>query len=193
MPDAAETGQDSSEGQGSGPILALLPPGAPFSGLTPAQHLLRRLVLDSVTAPISKLAYGRALDHLFSFAAGRPLTRALLQEWKADMEGLAPSSINVRLSAVRKLIAEARRNGMLGVEEAANLSDIPNIRQQGTRLGNWITREQAKELLAVPIAHPSKESATMSSWPSWSDVRCAGRSSPPSTSKPSRCGRAAGS
>lgn len=30
------------------------------------------------------------------------------------------------------------------------LSEVPNIRQQGTRLGNWLTREQAKELLAVP-------------------------------------------
>ncbi len=66
------------------------------------------------------------------------------------MEGMAPSSINVRLSAVRKLITEARKNGMLGVEEAASLSDIPKIRQQGTRLGNWLTREQARELLAVP-------------------------------------------
>jgi site-specific recombinase XerD len=25
-----------------------------------------------------------------------------------------------------------------------------NIRQKGTRLGNWLTREQAKDLLAVP-------------------------------------------
>jgi integrase len=29
-------------------------------------------------------------------------------------------------------------------------TDVPNIRQQGTRLGNWLTREQTKELLAVP-------------------------------------------
>ncbi len=66
------------------------------------------------------------------------------------MDGLAPSTINVRLSAVRKLVAEARASGMLGVDEAARLTDVPNIRQQGTRLGNWLTREQAKELLAVP-------------------------------------------
>ena len=118
--------------------------------LTPAQQELRQMVLDSVPAASSKLAYGHALDHLFCFAAGRPLTRFLLQEWKAGMEGLAPSSINVRLSAVRKLVSEARRNGMLGVEEAATLTDIPNVRQQGTRLGNWLTREQARELLAVP-------------------------------------------
>jgi integrase len=39
---------------------------------------------------------------------------------------------------------------MIGLEEAASLSDVPNARQKGTRLGNWLTREQAKELLAVP-------------------------------------------
>jgi hypothetical protein len=37
---------------------------------------------------------------------------------------------------------------MIGLEEAANLTDVPNARQKGTRLGNWLTREQAKELLA---------------------------------------------
>ena len=107
-------------------------------------------MLDAVTAPTTKLAYWHALDDLFRFLAGRPLARALLQEWKARMEGLAPSTVNVRLSAVRKLVLEARASGMLGVDEAARLTDVPNIRQQGTRLGNWLTREQAKELLAVP-------------------------------------------
>jgi len=150
MPDAVETRQESSEGQGSGPDLALLPPGAALPGLTPAQRELRRRVLDAVSAPTTKLAYGHALDDLFRFLAGRPLDRALLQEWKAGMEGLAPSTVNVRLSAVRKLVAEARASGMLGVDEAARLTDVPNIRQQGTRLGNWLTREQARELLTVP-------------------------------------------
>src|SRR5258705_9875587 len=48
------------------------------------------------------------------------------------------------------MVGEARRAGMLGQEEAASLTDVPNISQKGTRLGNWLTREQAKELLAVP-------------------------------------------
>ena len=150
MAQAAEIQEESLAGQGSGPDLALLPPGVPIPGLTPAQQLLRRLVLDSVTAPTSKLAYGHALDDLFRFLAGRPLDRALLQEWKVGMEGLAPSTVNVRLSAVRKLVSEARASGMLGSDEAARLTDVPNIRQQGTRLGNWLTREQARELLTVP-------------------------------------------
>jgi hypothetical protein len=34
---------------------------------------------------------------------------------------------HVRLSAVRKMIGEARRNGMIGQEEAASLTDSANI------------------------------------------------------------------
>jgi integrase len=30
------------------------------------------------------------------------------------------------------------------------LTDVPNISQKGTRVGNWLTGEQAKELTAVP-------------------------------------------
>ena len=120
------------------------------SNLLPSQLLLKQMVLDSVVSAHSKRNYGKALDDLFLFAASQPLTRALLMEWRSTMEKLSPSTVNVRLSAFRKLVSEARKNGMIGAEEAANLSDIPNIRQQGTRLGNWLTREQAKELLAVP-------------------------------------------
>jgi integrase len=50
----------------------------------------------------------------------------------------------------RKMIGEARKNGMLGAAEASSLTEVPNMSQKGTRLGNWPTREQAKELLAVP-------------------------------------------
>jgi len=122
---------------------------APFS-LTPAQARLRQMVLDSVPSLHSKRNYAKALDDLFAFCASRPLSRALLMEYRTTMDHLSPSTINVRLSAVRKLVGEARRNGMIGREEADDLTDVPNVGQKGTRLGNWLTREQAKELLAVP-------------------------------------------
>jgi hypothetical protein len=41
-------------------------------------------------------------------------------EWRAGMESLSPSTINVRLSAVRKMVGEARRAGMIGQEKEAN-------------------------------------------------------------------------
>jgi integrase len=126
------------------------PPGQPPYTLTQGQTILRQMVLDSVQSIHSKRNYAKALDDLFVFCASRPLSRALLMEYRTTMGHLSPSTINVRLSAIRKLVGEARRNGMIGLEEAANLTDVPNARQKGTRLGNWLTREQAKELLAVP-------------------------------------------
>jgi integrase len=108
------------------------------------------MVLDSVLSIHSKRNYAKALDDLFAFSASRPLSRTLLMEYRMSMENLSPSTINVRMSAIRKLVGEARRNGLIEREEADNLTDVPNVRQTGSRLGNWLTREQAKELLAVP-------------------------------------------
>jgi site-specific recombinase XerD len=72
-------------------------------------------------------------------------------EYRAAMleKKLSASTVNVCLSAVRKLIGEAQRNGIVGAEEAANLAGVPNLAQKGTQLGNWLTREQAEELLTV--------------------------------------------
>src|SRR3984893_2406138 len=115
---------------------------------------LREMVLNSVASDHSKRNYAKALDEVFALCEARqqPLSRALLMEYRAAMleKKLSASTVNVRLSAIRKLIGEAQRNGIIGAEEAANLAGVPNLSQKGTRLGNWLTRDQAKELLTVP-------------------------------------------
>ena len=115
---------------------------------------LRRAVLNGVAAGNSKRNYALALDELAAFCTERrqPISRALLLEFKAAMleRELSASTINVKLSAIRKLVNEAKRVGVISGEEASQMSDVPNIPQRGTRLGNWLTRDQAKELLAVP-------------------------------------------
>jgi integrase len=115
---------------------------------------LREMVLNSVASEHSKRNYAKALDELYALCEERkqPLSRALLMEYRAAMleKGLSASTVNVRLSAIRKLIGEAQRNGIIGAEEAANLAGVPNLSQKGTRLGNWLTRDQAKKLLTVP-------------------------------------------
>ena len=47
---------------------------------------LKRMFLDSVVSANSKRNYAQALDGLFLFSEGRPLTRALLMEWRATMK-----------------------------------------------------------------------------------------------------------
>lgn len=104
--------------------------------LTESQLVLKQMVLNSVPALATRRSYARALDDLFGFASGRPLTRALLQEWKASMDALAASTVNVKLAAARRLVSEARRNGLIGAEEASNLADIRTWRNAGR---GWAT------------------------------------------------------
>jgi len=115
---------------------------------------LRHMVLQTVTSVHSKRNYAKALDEVFKLCASRSqaISRLLLMEYRASMieKELNPSTINVRLSAVRKLVSEARRNGFINNDQATQMSGIPNVRQQGTRMGNWLTREQTKDLLAIP-------------------------------------------
>ena len=131
----------------------------PSSGDSPldrsgAIRALREMVLNSVASEHSKRNYAKALDEVFTLCANRSqgLSRALLMEYRAAMvqKKLSASTVNVRLSAVRKLVGEAQRNGIIDAEEAANIAGVPNLSQKGTRLGNWLTRDKAKELLTVP-------------------------------------------
>jgi len=63
---------------------------------------------------------------------------------------LAPSSVNVRLSALRKLASEAADNGLLDPVLAAGITKVKGVKEEGVRAGNWLTREQARELLLIP-------------------------------------------
>lgn len=115
---------------------------------------LRMAVLNGVTAENSKRNYALALDELSAFCRERqqPVSRTFILEFRAAMldRNLSASTINVKLAAVRKLVDEAKRAGVITAEESSQMEDVPNVRQNGVRLGNWLTKEQARELLAVP-------------------------------------------
>ena len=107
-----------------------------------AIRALREMVPNPVVSEHSKRNYAKALDEVFTLCATRSegLSRALLMEYRAAMleKKLSASTVNVRLSAVRKLVGEAQRNGVIGAEDAANIAGVPNLSQKGTRLGNWL-------------------------------------------------------
>lgn len=114
-----------------------------------------RLVLDGLDSTHSKRAYERALlDFLDWHAAqGRPqLTKALVQAYRAHLidADLAPSTINLRLAAIRKLATEAADNGLADPVLAQAAARVKGVRTAGTRTGNWLTRDQAQALLEAP-------------------------------------------
>ena len=76
--------------------------------------IITALVLDGLSSRHTRRAYSQALDEFliwFHDEPGREFNKAVVQKYRAELEtkGLAPSSINVRLSAIRRLALEAAR------------------------------------------------------------------------------------
>lgn len=125
----------------------------PAPNSDPIAELLQ-IFRNSLLPLHTKRAYTIACNQFFALAAemGRPVRRALLMEYRARLidQGLSASTINVRLSAIRKLVSEARDNNLFDPVEAAHILTVPGVPTRGVRLGNWLTSEEAKQLLAVP-------------------------------------------
>src|ERR1039457_844920 len=116
---------------------------------------LKTLVLDSVSSPITKRVYNMALDEFMGWFQQAPrsgFTKATVSAWRVSLEDrrLGSSSIIIRMSAIRKLAAEAADNGLLAPELAAGISRVKSAKTQGIRVGNWLSLRQAQALLSAP-------------------------------------------
>jgi site-specific recombinase XerD len=134
--------------------LAVLAVPAP-STTEEQQAELIRLVLDSVTSVHSRRSYEKGLTQFFAWCREQPrpaFSKALAGAYRSWLleQGFAPSTINLRLSPVRKLAREMADNGLLAADRAAAVERVPGVKQGGVRAGNWLSREQASELLNAP-------------------------------------------
>jgi integrase len=116
---------------------------------------LKMLVLDSVSSPITKRVYNLGLNEFFEWYGQEPrpgFTKATVSAWRVALEarGLGSISINVRITAVRKLAVEAVDNGLLAPELAAGIARVKSAKAIGVRTGNWLSLKQAQALLNAP-------------------------------------------
>src|ERR1022692_3797328 len=122
---------------------------------------LKALVLDSVSSPITRRVYNLGLDEFIEWYGqeARPgFTKAAVNAWRITLEarGLGSVSINVRITAVRKLAVEAADNGLLSPELAAGITRVKGVASKGVRVGNWLSLQQAQKLLNTPDASTKK-------------------------------------
>src|SRR5258708_3665090 len=122
---------------------------------------LKRLVLDSVSSPITRRVYNLGLDEFFEWYGREPrpgFTKATVAAWRVALEarGLGAVSINVRITAVRKLAVEAADNGLLAPELANGITRVKGVASKGIRLGNWLSVKQAQTLLNAPDVATTK-------------------------------------
>jgi len=120
------------------------------------------LVTQSVDSPHSKRAYSRALIDFLDWydGHGRPgFTKATINAYREYLlkEEKSRSSINQALSAIRKLAAEAADNGLVPPTLAYGVERVKGVKQEGVRAGNWLTKEEAEQLINTPVTRWQRE------------------------------------
>lgn len=129
--------------------------------LSPQDDLLQA-VLDDRRSPNTKRVYARALKDFFTTVAGDEPSPALVGQflglerftavavvlkYKAGLQekGLAPSTINVRLAAIKALVDYARRIGKCDF----SLADVKSVKVQAYRDTSGIGLAGYKQLMAA--------------------------------------------
>jgi integrase/recombinase XerD len=119
-----------------------------------ATEIAIQTVLDSLDSPHSKRAYERHLREFLVWhrTSDQSLCKATVQRYATELResGLSAATINQRLCAIRKLAEEASDNGALHPQIANGIRAVKGIRQEGTRSGNWLAKQQAQQLLNAP-------------------------------------------
>ena len=114
------------------------------------------LVLNGVTSVHSRRSYRTGLTAFFTWirvSGSEPtFTKSLVQHYRSSLlaDQLSSSTVNLRLSPIRKLAREMADNGMLDPAIAAAIGRVPGVEKRGNRVGNWLMKEQANSLLNAP-------------------------------------------
>ena len=112
----------------------------------------KNAVLHSLAAASSQESYGHAIDEFIGWYCSEPRlafnrTVVLRYRFFLEQKNLAPSTINVRLAAVRRLAYEASDSGLLSPDLAAGIRRVKGAKRLGVRIGNWLTVDQSRTLL----------------------------------------------
>jgi site-specific recombinase XerD len=124
--------------------------------LLPTDLEIRRLLLNGISNPNTRTVYEWALDRFTAWSAredhGRLSPLQIMRSYRAALEAsdAAPSSINVELSALRRLLRNAAAVGYVDPRAATEAAAVENTQVLGRKAGNWLTAAQARKLLLAP-------------------------------------------
>lgn len=112
-------------------------------------------VCDSVQSANTKRAYERALREFVTWyqrSGMAQLNKAAVRRYLAERReaGMGIAAYNQALSAINKLVREAADNGAISLLSAHGIARIESLKREGVRSGNWLSKEQAEQLIAAP-------------------------------------------
>jgi integrase len=111
-------------------------------------------VLNSLTSHSSQRSYDHAIREFIDWYCSEPrlaFNKTVVTRYRINLEQAqyASSTINLRLAAIRRLAYEAADCGLLSPDLAAGIRRVKGVKKHGIRIGNWLTADQGKKLLAA--------------------------------------------
>lgn len=119
-------------------------------------------VLDSLPSLNSRRSYEHAIRDFIDWYCSEPrlaFNKTVVTRYRIDLEQrrYAPATINLRLAAVRRLAYEASDCGLLSPDLAAGIRRVKGAKRLGVRVGNWLSIDQSRKLLATPSGEQLRE------------------------------------
>jgi integrase len=124
--------------------------------IIPELEHIKRAALSTLASVNTRRAYKHAIDRFITWYCSKPrlgFNRAIVLRYRLFLESLqlSAATINLHLSAIRRLADEAAENGLLSPELAIGIRRVKGVKRLGRRIGNWLTQDQAQGLLsAIP-------------------------------------------
>jgi site-specific recombinase XerD len=109
--------------------------------------------LSSLASASSQRSYNHAIREFIEWYCSEPrlaFNKTVVTRYRITLEQkhYAPSTINLRLAAVRRLAYEASDSRLLSPDLAAGIRRVKGVRRLGVRIGNWLTAEEGRRLLS---------------------------------------------
>jgi site-specific recombinase XerD len=112
----------------------------------------KKAVLNTLASQHSRRSYEFAIERFIAWYCSEPrltFNRSVMVKYRSFLERLALSAatINLHLSAIRRLADESAESGWLSPEHAIGIRRVKGVKRLGRKMGNWLTRNQAQQLV----------------------------------------------
>src|SRR5437868_2698514 len=120
----------------------------------PELDQVKTAVVNSLGTAAGQRTYAHAIEAFVAWYCAEPrlaFSRAVVLRYRVSLQqrGYAPATINLRLAAVRRMADEAADTGLLSPELAAGIRRVKGARRIGVRVGNWLSAQEGRRLLAT--------------------------------------------
>lgn len=111
---------------------------------------------EIIAHPVTRAMYRKGIADFLQWLedSGTPvINRSVVELYRRNLserQGYSTSTVNQRLSSIRKLLIAAAEEGLLRPEEALLISRVSGLKGRGVRPRSWLTAEKVQQLIHAP-------------------------------------------